>query len=192
MKGYFPNKPTPTFTRGKNLKELLCRAKLLPNRPIKTREEAERYKNGVTRCSKGKGQGGCLTCSYITTTPSEVVKSVRIFNAGRDIPVQGTLNCKTEGFLYILWSAKRPNMQYLGRSSRSVGTRFREHRNSIINREVGKSVPDYFMKICSSEDDLRVVPFIRMKDKNPFGLIAYEKYLINKYNLVASGINLIR
>ena len=73
-----------------------------------------------------------------------------------------------------------------------MGMRLREHRNSIINREVGKSVPDFFMKICSTEDDLRFVPFIKMKDKNPFGLIAYEKYLINKYNLIASGINLIR
>ena len=192
LEGYFPNIPKPTFTRGKNIKELLCRAKLPPNRPIKTREEAEKFKNGITRCSKGKGKGGCLACSYITSTPREIVKSVRIYNAGGEIPVQGRLNCKTEGFLYVLWSAKKPNMQYLGRCSRSVGARFREHRNSIINKEVGKAIPAYFMKIKSYENDLRFVPFIRMKDKNPFGLMAYEKYLINKYNLVASRINLIR
>ena len=150
------------------------------------------YRNGVTRCSKGKGQGGCITCSYITKTPREVVKEVRIFNAGRDIPVQGRINCKTEGFLYILWSAKRPDMQYLGKSTKSVATRFTQHRRSIINGEVGKAVPDFFRETRSTEDDLRFVPFMKMKDNNPFGLITYEKHLINKYNLVASGINLIR
>ena len=84
-----------------------------------------------------------------------------------------------------------PEKQYLGRCSRSVGTRFREHRNSIINKVKGKAVPDHFMKIKSNEKDLKFVLFIKMKDKNPHGLIAYEKYLINRYNLVASGINLI-
>ena len=47
------------------------------------------------------------------------------------------------------------------------------------------------MKIRSNENDLRFVPFIKMKNNNPHRLIAYEKYLINRYNLVASGINLI-
>ena len=83
-------------------------------------------------------------------------------------------------------------MQYLGKSTRSVGARFREHRNSIINGVIGKTVPDFFRKIRSTEDDLRFVPFMKMKNNNPFGLIVYEKHLINKYNLVASGINLIR
>ena len=121
MGKYFPKVPKPTFTRGRNLKELLCRARLLPKKKIKTRGEIEMYRNGVTRCSKGKGQGGCITCSYITKTPREVVKEVRIFNAGRDIPVQGRINCKTEGFLYILWSAKRPDMQYLGKKHEKHG-----------------------------------------------------------------------
>ena len=55
----------------------------------------------------------------------------------------------------------------------------------------GKAVPDHFMKLRSTEKDLRFVPFIKMRNKNPHGLIAYEKYLINHCNLVASGINLI-
>ena len=116
---------------------------------------------------------------------------MRIFNAGKEIPVQGRINCKTEGFLYLLWSEKNPEKQYLGRCSHSVAARLREHRNSIINKMRGKAVPDHFMKLRSTENDLKFVPFIKMRDKNPHGLIAYEKYLINRYNLVASGINLI-
>ena len=83
-------------------------------------------------------------------------------------------------------------MQYLGKSTKSVGTRFTQHRRSILNDEIGKTIPDYFRKIKSNEDDLRFVPFMKMKDNNPFGLITYEKHLINKYNLVACGINIIR
>ena len=104
---YFPKTPRPVFTRGKNLKELLCRAKLPPKRNLITRLEGELHKNGVTRCNKGKGQGGCIACSYLTPTPRDVVRKVRVFNVRKEIPVQGRINCKTVGFLYLLWSEKK-------------------------------------------------------------------------------------
>ena len=120
--------------RGKNLKELLCRAKLPPKRNLITRAEGEQHKNGITRCSKGKGQGGCIACSILTSRPKEIVREVRVYNTGEDIPVQGRLNCKTEGFLYLLWSSKNLEKQYLGHCGRSVVARLREHRRAIINR----------------------------------------------------------
>ena len=44
----FPNPPRPTYKRGKNIKELLCRAKLPPIRCVNTRATAEGAKNGLT------------------------------------------------------------------------------------------------------------------------------------------------
>ena len=92
MKTYFPVAPKPTFKRGTNIKELLCRAKLLPlKKNIATRAEVEQYRNGVMRCSKGK----CTSCSIITSSPEEVVREVTIYNTGEKIPIQGWMDCKT-------------------------------------------------------------------------------------------------
>mgnify|MGYP006924392720 CR=1 FL=1 len=44
---------------------------------------------------------------FITLTPSEVIKKVTIGN-GKEIEVKGKLNCKTPGFVYVLWSMKAP------------------------------------------------------------------------------------
>ena len=46
----FPKVPRPTFRRGKDIKELLCRAKLHLKRKVETRREGEERRNGVTRC----------------------------------------------------------------------------------------------------------------------------------------------
>ena len=121
----------------------------------------------------------------------DVVRNVRVFNAGKEIPVQGRINCKTVGFLYLLWSEKNPEKQYLDRCGHSVAARLREHRNSIIKKIRGKAVPDHFLSLRSMVDDLKFVPFMKIRNKNPHILIAYEKHLINCYNLVASSINLI-
>ena len=85
-----------------------------------TRVEGEQYKNGITRCNRGKEKGGCAACSIITPRPEEVVREVRVYNTGEDTLVQGRINCKTEGFLYLLWSSKNPTKQYLGRCGRWV------------------------------------------------------------------------
>ena len=94
-----------------------------------------------------KDREGYIACSYLTSTPREVVRKVRVYNMGEDIPVQGHLNCKTEGFLYLLWSAKNSEKQYLGRCGRSVVARLREHRRAIINRTQGKAIADHFSKL---------------------------------------------
>ena len=132
-----------------------------------------------------------MACSYLTTTPGEVVRKVWVYNVGEDIPVQGRLNCKTVGFLYLLWSAKDPTKQYLGRCSHNVVSRLCEHRRSIINKVRGKAIPDHFAKIKSTINDLRFVPFKKIKSKNPHVLIEYERHLINRYNLVTAGVNMI-
>ena len=128
LKKNFPKIPRPTFKRGKNIMELLCRAKLPPKRGLLTRREGEAYKNGITRCNKGKSKSGCMACVYLTSRHKEVIWEVKVYNIGEIIPVQGRNNCKTEGgFLYFLWSRKDLGSQYLGSSSRKVGTRLGEH-----------------------------------------------------------------
>ena len=101
----FKKVPRPAFKRGKNMKELLCRARLPPVRIVVSRGTTEEARHGLTRCDKGLARRGCVGCPFMTSRPNEVVKFVTIHNTGQKIPVEGRINCKTQGgFLYLLWS----------------------------------------------------------------------------------------
>ena len=176
LKRSFPKIPRPTFKRGGNIKELLCRAKLPPRRGLITRREGEVNKNGVTRCNKGKSKTGCAACPYMTSQHEEVIREIKVYNTGEVIPVRGRITCKTEGgFLYFLWSKKDPSRQYLGCSGHKVGTRLGEHRRDILNKIKGKVVAEHFANIKSDVRDLVFVPFMRIRSSDPHVLKVLEK-----------------
>ena len=105
----FPKMQRPAFKRSKNIKELLCNAKLPPKK-IETRREGEGKQNGLTRCNKGTERGGCYACPFMMSGHKEVVKKVVIYNMGEKITVKGHINCRIEGGdLYLLWSRKVPS-----------------------------------------------------------------------------------
>ena len=163
MKTYFPKVPRPTFKRGTNIKELLCRAKLPPiKKSIATRTQGEQYRNGVVQCSKGKSKGGCTACSIITSRPAEIVREVTIYNTGEKIPIKGRMDCKTRGFLYLVWSNKDPRVQYLGRCSRQVSDRLGEHWRDVMNNKKGKAVAEHFHRLKSKVGDFRFMPFLKI------------------------------
>ena len=51
FKNFFPNVPKPVFKRGKNLKQLICRAKLPKPKPVNTRASDRENKKGVSSCN---------------------------------------------------------------------------------------------------------------------------------------------
>ena len=184
--------PKAAFKRGKNIKELLCRAKLPPVRRIATRAGGQEARSGVTRCSKGQGRNGCLACPFMTEWPNQVIRSVKISNTGQEVPVEGRINCKTRGgYLYLLWSRKVPQQQYLGSSSREPRKRLGEHRRDISDVKVEKAVACHFADTHSYEEDIVFVPFLRVRSSNPWVLRHLEGKSINDYNLVDAGVNRI-
>ena len=175
------------------MKELLCCAKL-PKVITNPRTGAERSqrRGGVTRCSKGKvASNRCTSCSVITSRPEEVIKEVKVYNTGDMLKIEDNMNCKTKGFLYLVWSDKDPRVQYLGRSSRQVAERLMEHRRDIMENVKGKKVAEHFHRLRSKIRDFRFVPFKKIHDDNPHVIERLEKHYINVYNLVAKGINAI-
>ena len=186
----FPKPPKPTYRRGKNIKELLCRAKVPPRRRgLPTRPGGQ---DGLTRCNKGLNRNGCSACPYITSRPDQVVKSVNIHNTGQTVPIEGRINCKLKGsYLYLLWSRKVPAIQYLGSSFREPRVRFGEHRRDIMDRNEEKAVSKHFVDTNSTVDDLVFVPFKRIRSNNRLVLRHMETKFINEYNLIEAGINRI-
>ena len=123
--------------------------------------------------------------------PEEVVRKVTIYNTGEVIPIRGRMDCKTMGFLYLVWSLKDPTVQYLGRCSRQVWVRLGEHRRDIMKNTKGRAVAEHFARLRSKVRDFKFIPFLKIRSTDPHVIIELEKKYINKYNLVATGINTI-
>ena len=188
----FPKLPKPAYTRGKNIKELLCRARLPPIRPVITRAGAELARHGVSRCNKGLARQGCIACPFITSRPNEVIKNVKLFSTGQVVQVEGRINCKTKGgYLYLLWSSKAPEKQYIGSSEREPRYRLGEHKRDIQNGRINKAVPKHFSDTKSTVKDLVFVPFKRIKATDRFTLKHFENKAINDFNMIDAGINRI-
>ena len=133
-----------------------------------------------------------MCCPFITSRPDEVIKFVEIKNMGEKIPVEGRINCKTGGgFLYLLWSRKDPGKQYLGSSTQEPRRRLGSHKSDIENQRVNKAVAKHFVDTKSTVQDLRFVPFKKLKSKDKLILKHFENRAINKYNLIEAGINRI-
>jgi hypothetical protein len=188
----FPKVPRPVYRRGKSLQDILCRAKLPPRRPVRTRAAEEGRRHGLTRCNRGGNRVGCIGCSYITSRPAEVVKSVTITSTNVVIPVEGSINCKTTGgFLYLLWSSKAPAVQYLGSSGQTPGARLTQHRRDIMDG-AQKAVAQHFRDTRSTVDHLVFRPFKRITSKNNLAVrMHFEHEAINKYNMIEAGVNRI-
>ena len=89
--GPFPNPPMICYTRGNNLREELCRARLPPARMRRNEEP------GFRRCMRP----ACRLCPYTGLQPGEVLKAVKISSTGEEIQVKGKINCQTSNILYI-------------------------------------------------------------------------------------------
>ena len=159
---------------------------------MNTRATASKAKNGVSRCNKGLNRNGCVCCPFITSKPNEIIKTVKLFNTGQEIVIEGTINCKTRcGYLYLLWSSKAPSKQYLGSSGREPRLRLAEHKGDIKNKRLKKAVAKHFHDTGSTVADLVFVPFKRVKSTDRLILKHFENKAISDYNMIQAGINRI-
>ena len=167
----FPVSPRPVFKRDTNLRELLTRAKLAPDKRSNNRSASQNRRNELTRCNKGLGRNGCAMCPFSTDYPNEVVKDIYISSSGVSVPIQGKITCKSSGpggFLYCLTNTKTMK-QYVGESGRQRPVeRFREHKSDIDYNRVSKCVPKHFVINNSGSEDMKFTPFMAIKNKNPY------------------------
>ena len=72
LKSLFPKPPMVCYKRVRNLREILCQARLSPQR-------LRRHEDGFKRCMLPY----CRLCPYTGLRPGEVVKTVKISQTGR-------------------------------------------------------------------------------------------------------------
>ena len=120
-----------------------------------------------------------------------MVKSVTITSTNKVVQVDGKLDCKTKGgFLYLLWSTKKPSVQYLGSSGQTPGARLLQHRRDIENG-ANKAVAIHFRDTKSTVDHLVFRPFMRLTASNPATRLHFEHKFLNEHDQIESGINRI-
>ena len=128
----FKSPPVVRFTRTRNCREFLCKAKLAP--PAKANLRSQDY--GFSRCAKG-----CKMCPFTgkETLNGNVLKSVIITSTGEELPIKGKLTCHSQNVLYVATCTKSdrtcPNRpQYLGETQRRALDRFLDHFGTITQQ----------------------------------------------------------
>ena len=187
----FPQPPMICYTRPKNIKDRLIRAKLPPARTrMVTRDQGEGFK----RCN----QSGCKLCSFCGEgTQNGLVKSVRVSNTGEDLKIRGKITCSTKKVLYPLTCKKGDRVcprkpQYGGETGQEAGKRFTEHHATVTmncHLQTTKPVGQHFRLPGHSISDCAFVPVERIWSNNVFVRKTREKLMINKLDLIDNGLN---
>ena len=87
-------------------------------------------------------------------------------------------------------SHERTPSQYAGQTGATIGTRTMQHGGDI-DSEADKPVSNHFKITGSSRRDLKVTPFMRVKNNNPWVRLHLERLFINQHNLIEDGINTV-
>ena len=129
MRKVFPKAPRVVNKRGKNMKEMLCRAKLPPEpKSIRTRAASSARRSGFRRCGKPR----CPMCPFTGEASGgvRVIKEVVVNSSNTTLTLQHSMTCQTTNCLYLLTCCK-DGLQYVGETRRRIAKRFSEHRDSI-------------------------------------------------------------
>ena len=187
LKEVFKEPPMACFTRGKNIREQLCRAMLPPARMGRQQED------GFRRC----GRPQCRLCPYTNLRHGTVLKSVQISSTGVDMAIRGNITCTTPNIIYIGTCKKGdrtcPNKpQYCGETGKTAEERFVGHRNTIVqgcHENTSLPVGQHFREGGHSLSDFVFTPVERIFSRNVFVRKARERHMINTHNLISEGLN---
>ena len=116
MKKVFPNCPKVMNKRGKNMKEMLCRAKLPPKlSTMRTRSSAAARRAGFRRCGKSR----CPMCPFTGEIAwgRKVVKEILVTGGKTTLLLEHEMTCQTSNCLYLL-TCRKEGVQYVGETGR--------------------------------------------------------------------------
>ena len=176
LKRIFPNPPMVCWTRPKNLREYLVRAKL-PQAQINRRSLREKL--GFKHCNRN--------CNLCKNSP-RFTKSILCSTTNEIFPILSSLNCLSTNVIYCITCTKGSHAckfkpQYIGMTKRRVSDRFNEHKYSI-NPESTKTVGIHFSATHHSPNNFEMIPFEQVRSKDPWILLSREKYYIRKFDPV--------
>ena len=187
-KRMFPQPPMVSYSRCKNLKDFLVRAKV-PTPSTSSR----RNRPGFNRCLRGGTF--CVMCS---TSPNNVSSHTSAVT-GETWPITSAVTCTTSNVLYRLRCTKqsgecRQYKDYIGQTSRRACDRVADHRSSVTNpgqRETKKVVGRHFRQPGHSWSCCETLVFEKCRSTDDFVRLRREQMWIRRYDCVQPrGINI--
>ena len=174
--------------RGKNVKEMLCKAKLPQKQTkIRTRSSAADKRAGFKRCAKPR----CPMCPFTgdAADGKRVIREIKVKSSDTILPLKHDMNCQTKNCIYMLTCLK-DGQQYVGQTGRTVAKRFAEHRDSMHQAITSKPVGLHFQEPGHrGEADATMLPIIKSKSDNIWIRKAMERRFINDHDMIDSGLN---
>ena len=168
----FDQPPLIAYTRNKNIKDTLIRAKI-----IKNNQRQKRKQRGMKKCGK------CIICSYVKE--GRTIKS-KYFTW----TLNGQFTCKTENVIYLLECNKEScKQQYIGETEREVKERIKEHISYAKNKTINKATGNHFNQPGHSFNNMRFTVVEKVKSNDKVYRKEREKHYINKFNTYYDGIN---
>ena len=180
---YFPSPPLVTYTRTKNLRNLIFRAKVprIMRRPgLRTRP------NGFFKCGK---RANCTLCRYSTNASSYSCPLT-----GEAVTLTQHISCQNAGIYLILCKkntgpCSRLFPTYVGITGEGEASSFTHRLGGHVGTATQKCHEDTLKTVGRHfrlaghcvETDLRMLPIEIISPQNPFLLRARENFYIEKF-----------
>ena len=182
LKKVFPKPSMICYRRGKNLKDLLVRAK------ISTKRKSNRKINGFSRCGRGPFHM-CSTCALI---PKEGIKTHKCNRNNKIYSVSSSVTCLTENVIYRI-TCKKPQCKdfvYIGETKRRFCDRFSDHRGYVTRKCLDQVCGEHFNQKNHKYEDMLPMIIEKVLPKNDdFLRLRRERHWINTYESIQYGAN---
>ena len=170
----FPEPPLTAYKRQSNLRQHLIRAKVADHPSLRPKRESK----GMKMCGKG-----CTACPYI-------LQAKNITHRKTNWKLNKKLDCNSYNIVYMIECQKdNCKKRYVGESKRSLKHRLAEHRGYVINKHMDKTTGAHFSTAGHSLSDLKIMVIEQVKKKDTEYRKQREKYFIQKFNTLNTGLN---
>ena len=167
----FQEPPLVAYSRNKNIKDTLIRAKLNKN----TRQQ--RKSHGMKKCGK------CKACSYILE--GKTVKTNKLnWRINREV------NCESSNVIYLVECDKdKCKKKYIGETERCFRERIYEHIKYARNKNLSYATGEHFNLPGHSWQNMKFTVIKKVKENNVIYRQEREKFFIRKFNTFYNGLN---
>ena len=188
----FPKPPMVCYTRSRNIREKLVRARLPP---VRSNLLSRNREDGFKRCNRSY----CKLCSFCSeaTERGKTIKTVKISSTGEYLPIKRKLTCTTKNILYIITCSKGDrtcphNPQYGGETGQQAYQRSAEHHGTVTQQcHINTKTPvgQHFRGPGHCAGQMVFTPVEKITSSNVFVRKIRERHLINSHDLISNGLN---
>ena len=170
----FDKPPMVAYTRNKNLKDTLIRAKINKNNNRETRKQ-----RGMKQCGK------CIACSFVKE--GRTIKTKHF-----TWTLNRQFNCNSENVIYLLQCDKENCRQiYIGETEREIKERIKEHIGYAKNKILHKSTGHHFNLPGHSWQNMKFSVVGKLKSSDKIYRQEKEKHFIKQFNSYYDDLNMM-